>query len=170
MRKSNLGVLLAVVFIWTLFIATACAADKFGYVDVLRVASEYSKTKNYNKKLEEKKTAYQSEVDKKGNEIKQLEEKINLLNEKEKETKKTELQEKYKTFETLVQQKQLDLRKQDLENTKEVVDDIKKTIKDFAEKKGYTFVFDERILLYTTKGMDISDQIISDLNSVYKEK
>jgi len=149
-------------------VGAASAADKFGYVDVTRTAIEYNKAKNYNKKLEDKKTSYQTEVDKKANEVKQLEDKFNLMSDKEKEAKKTELQEKYKNFETLVQQKQLDLRKQDLENTKEVVDDIKKAISDYAHKKGYTMIFDQRILLLDNSGMDITNDIIQILNSGYK--
>lgn len=168
MKRLNFVFLWVVVFSLCCLVGASSAADKFGYVDVTRTATEYNKAKNYNKTLEEKKTSYQVEVDKKATEVKQLEDKFNLMSDKEKEAKKAELQEKYKGFETLVQQKQLDLRKQDLENTKEVVDDIKKAISDYAQKKAYTMVFDQRILLLDNSGMDITNDIIQILNGNYK--
>lgn len=168
MKRLNVIFLWVGIFCLSVLMGAANAADKFGYIDVMRTATEYNKAKSYNKKLEDKKASYQVDVDKKANEIKQVEDKYNLMSDKEKEAKKADLQEKYKGFENFVQQKQVDLRKQDLENTKEVVDDIKKAITDYAQKKSYTMVFDQRVLLLENKGMDITEDIIKNLNNGYK--
>jgi len=39
----------------------------------------------------------------------------------------------------------------------------------YSEKEGYTMVFNDRVLVYQTKSMDISDKIIAALNKVYKK-
>jgi len=144
--------------------------DKFAYVDVMRIASEYNKAKEYNKSIEQKATTYEAEIDKKLNEVKQLQDKINLLSEKEKETKKTEMETKVKDLQEYRRQKEVDLRKEDFENTKQIVDNIKDAIKRHAEKEGYTLVFDDRALVYQGKGMDITDKIIETLNKEYIKK
>ncbi len=167
---KKLGVVfLGVVCGLLLFIGTSLAAEKFAYVDVMRIASEYNKAKDYNKSLDQKATSYEAEIDKKLNEVKQLQDKINLLSEKEKEAKKAELETKIKDLQEYRRQKEVDLRKEDFENTKEIVENIRAAIKKHAEKEGYTLVFDDRALVYQGKGMDITNNIIEILNKEYKK-
>src|SRR3989338_7331807 len=88
--------LLVVVFGLLILVNTGLGAEKFGYVDLSRIFSEYQKTKDYDKNLQEKTSAYEGEREKKANEVKQLQDKINLLSDKEKEGKKPELEKKIK--------------------------------------------------------------------------
>lgn len=170
MKKAAV-VLWGFVFVLTFSVGLALAAEKFAYVDVLRIASEYNKAKEYNKSIEGKATTYEAEIDKKAAEIKQLQEKMNLLSDKEKEAKKTEIETKFKGLQDFKRQKEIDLRKEDFENTKEVVQDIKTAIKQSAEKDGYTLVFDDRALVYqASKDMDITDKVIGSLNKNYTKK
>ncbi len=168
--KKVVFFLVASIFVLTFLSGKANAADKFGYVDILRIASEYSKAKDYNKKLEGRKDSYQAEIDKKAEEINQLGDKIKLLSEKEKEAKNKELEDKIKTLEEYRQGKLIDLRKEDFENTKVIVEDIKSAIKQFAEKEGYTLVFDGRALVYDNQNIDITDKILIILNKNYKKQ
>lgn len=168
MKKATL-VLAGAFFCVIFFIGLAQAADKFGYVDIFRIASEYNKAKDYNKNLEDKAKIYDAEVDKKVNEIKVIQDKINLLSEKEKETKNSELEGKVKILQEFRREKETELRKKDFENSKEIAEDIRKVIKQHAEKEGYTFIFDERALLYHTNAFNITDKVIEILNSGYKK-
>ena len=168
---KKLSVVFGVAVFSLIFLTgVAWAVDKFAYVDVMRIASEYNKAKEYNKSIEQKATTYEAEIDKKLSEVKQLQDKINLLREKEKETKKTEMETKVKDLQEYRRQKEVDLRKEDFENTKQIVDNIKDAIKRHAEKEGYTLVFDDRALVYQGKGMDITDKIIETLNKEYIKK
>ncbi|MEI6632146.1 MAG: OmpH family outer membrane protein [bacterium] len=135
------------------FIGMAQAADKLGYVDLSRTFSEYGKTKEYDKSLSEKETAYNSEREKKVNEVKQLQDKMNLLSDKEKETKKTELTNKIKSLQDLDREKQTDLRKEQDEKMKEILKDIEDAVKAYAQKEGYTMVFNDRVLVYQEKNL-----------------
>jgi outer membrane protein len=140
------------------------AADKFAYVDLGRIFSEYSKTKDYDKVLGDKEAVYNTEREKKLSEIKQFQDKMNLLSEKEKETKKADLETKIKTLQEFDRAQQTELRKEQSEKLKEISKDIEDAIKQYAEKEGYTFVFDDRVLVYQTKNLDITDKIMEIVN------
>jgi outer membrane protein len=160
---------LAFVFVSFVFVGMAGAAEKFGYVDLSRIFSEYGKTKEYDKALSEKETAYNSEREKKVNEVKQLQDKMNLLSDKEKETKKTELAGKIKSLQDLDRDKQTDLRKEQDEKMKEILKDIEDAVKVYAEKEGYTMVFNDRVLVYQEKNLEITDKVIDILNKGSKK-
>ncbi len=151
-------------FSLVLFAGSVQAAEKFGYIDLSRTFSEYNKTKSYDKVLGDKEKAYTDERDKKINELKALQDKLNLLNDKEREAKKGELDSKMKAFQDSDRQKQEDLRKEQDDRMKEILKDIEDTVKKYAEKEGYTMVFNDRVLIYQSKSMDITDKIISMLN------
>jgi len=168
MKRVN--VMLGVMVFSLFFMTTICrAADKFAYVDVMRIASEYNKAKDHNKSLDEKAGTYEAEIDKRLNEIKKVQDKVNLMNDKQKEAKRPELEKKVKDLQEYRRQKEVDLRKEDFENTKEIVEDIRGAIKRHAEKEGYAMVFDDRALVYQGKGTDITNNIVSILNKEYKK-
>jgi Skp family chaperone for outer membrane proteins len=51
----------------------------------------------------------------------------------------------------------------------EVYKDIGEAIKQYAEKEGYALVFDNRLLVYQNKNMDITDKVMDILNKGYKK-
>jgi outer membrane protein len=161
--------LLGLFFGLSVLVATAAAEDKLGYVDLSRIFSEYAKTKDYDKILTDKENAYTAERDKKVTDIKQLQEKLNLLSDKEKEAKKTDLESKVKDLQEFDRQKQTDLRKEQDEKMKDILKDIEETVKRYAEKEGYSLVFNDRVLIYQNKNMDITDKIIDSLNKSSKK-
>ena len=164
MRNSKVFVC-GFILCFCLFLNAAHAADKFAYVDLTKVFSEYVKTKDFDKALGERQKAYEAERDKMINELKQLQDKMNLLSDKEKEAKRPDLETKVKNFQDVDRQKQADLRKEQDEKMKELLKDINDAIKQFAEKEGYTLIFNDRILVYQVKNLDITDKIIDIVNA-----
>lgn len=163
------GVFLGVMFIVMCLAARAAAEEKFVYVDLSRIFAEYNKTKDYDKVLTEKESVYGSEREKKVNDIKGFQDKVNLLSDKEKETKRPDLESKVKTLQDFDRQKQGDLRKEQDEKMKEILKDIEETVKAYSEKEGYTFVFNDRVLVYQDKKLDITAKIVDLLNKGYKK-
>jgi outer membrane protein len=147
----------------------ATAAEKFAYVDLSKTFSEYGKTKDYDKVLGDKENAYTAERDKKIADIKQFQDKMNLLSDKEKEAKKDDLDTKIKALQDYDRQRQADLRKEQDEKMKEILKDIEDAVKKYSEKEGYTMVFNDRVLVYQTKDLDITDKILEILNKDYKK-
>jgi outer membrane protein len=163
MKKSAVilgGVVLGLI----LATGIAQAADKFAYIDLSRTFSEFNKTKGYDKNLSEKEKNYTDDRDKKVAELKAFQDKLNLLNEKEREAKKSELQTKIKNFQDYDRAKQADLKKEQEEKMKEILKDIEEAVKKYSEKEGLTLVFNDRILVYQNKTLDITSQVIEILN------
>jgi Skp family chaperone for outer membrane proteins len=169
MKKVTVIILGAVLGL-AIFAGMAYAAEKLAYVDLSRLFADYGKTKDYDKALNDKESAYTAERDKKVSELKQLQDKMNLLSDKEKEAKKGELETKAKAFQDYDRQKQTDLRKEQDEKMKEILKDIEVAVKQYAEQDGITLVFNDRVLVYQTKTLDITDKVMEILNKSYPAK
>ena len=167
MKKA---VALALALTLCVGVVYAQAADKFGYINLSRIFSEYPKTKDYDKLLTDKETAYTADVDKKAAEIKQFGDKFNLLSDKEKQAKKGELESKIKGFKDYKRQKEADLRKDLTDKKGEIIKDIETVIKQYSEKEGFTLVFNEVGAVYNAKSTDITDKVLEILNKGYKKQ
>ena len=144
--------------------AQAADTNKFAFVNLARAFSEYSKTKDFDKALTDKENAYTADRDKKLADLNSLKDKFSLLSDKEKDAKKDELENKAKTIKDFITQKEDALRKEQEDKMKEVLGDIEAAVKTYSEKEGYTLVFNDRVLVYQSKTMDITDKIIDILN------
>ncbi len=167
--KKLAGFLLGLTLGILIYTNGAFAAEKFAYVDLGRIFSEYAKTKDYDKVLADKEQVYNNERTKKINEVKQFQDKINLLSDKEKESKKGDLESKIKTLQEFDRQQQTDLRKEQSDRMKELLKDIENAVKQYAEKEGYTLVFNDRVLVYQVKNLDITDKVVDILSKSYKK-
>lgn len=166
MRKA---VVVLCVGIFMGLVGTSFAAEKLAYVDLSKIFGEFYKTKDYDKVLSDKETAYSTEREKKVGELKALQDKMSLLSDKEKETKRADVESKVKAFQEFDRQKQTDLRKEQDEKMKEILKDIELAVKKYAEQEGYTIVFNDRVLVYQTKNLDITDKVIEILNAKKKQ-
>jgi len=167
--KKTAVVLGGLVIGLAVFLGSAQAADKFGFIDLSRAFSEYNKTKGYDKTLSDKEKVYTDDRDKKVADLKALQDKLSLLADKERETKGAELQAKVKEFRDNDVKVQGDLRKEQDERMKEILKDIEAAVKKYAEKEGYTLIFNDRVLVYQTPSMDITNQIVAILNAGAKK-
>lgn len=166
--KEKLAVILAVVFSW-LFLNSALAADKIGSVDVGKLFDEYPKTKEFDKDLELKASAYEKDRDARISEIKQLQDKLNLLSDQEKDKKQKELEDKIKSTRELTLSKEADLKKERDDKLKDVLKDIENAVQQYAQKEGYTMVFNDRVLVYNNKTGDITAKVLEMLQAGYKK-
>ena len=166
--KKVIGVFLAAGLFLTALFTQARAEEKFAYVDLSRIFAEYNKTKDFDKVLTDKENVYSSEREKKVTAIKGFQAKVNLFTDNEKEPKRPALESKVKNLQEYDRQKQTDLRKEQDEKMKEILKDIEETVKKYSEKEGYTFVFNDRVLVYQDKKFDITDKVVELLNKGYK--
>ncbi|MDP2939610.1 MAG: OmpH family outer membrane protein [Candidatus Omnitrophota bacterium] len=157
--------------LFSIFLATSLpaqeAANKFAYVDLSRLFDEYQKTKDYDIMLGDKQKVKEDERSKKLQEIKDLQQKLSLANDKEKEKLQVQVDDKMRTLQEFDRAAQTDLRKQRDELLKEVLKEIEKAISDYAKKEGYTLIFNDRILLYSDPKFDITGALIKIINEKY---
>jgi Skp family chaperone for outer membrane proteins len=170
MQKKVVGmgaVLFLAIFGITL---NAHAAGKLAYVDLSQTFDKYAKTKVYDDSLAALQSSKEKDLEQVANEIKAIEDKMSLLSDKEKGAKQKELDEKNKKLKQMSQQVALDLRKDRDEKLKEILQDIEKVVQSYAQKNGYDFVFNDRVLLYGTASADVTQDIVTVLNDNYKQQ
>lgn len=166
--KKNMAVLGAVLFCLSLS-SLSLAADKIGSVDVGKLFDEYEKTKEYSKSLEQKASSYEKERDVKISELKQLQDKLNLLSEAEKEKQQKDLEDKVKAARDFTLTKETDLKKEGDDRLKEVAKDIEEATAQLAKKDGYTMIFNDRVFAYSNKANDVTDKVLEILQANYKK-
>ena len=167
-RCAVWGSLAAFLFVIFGAAGPAFAVGKIAYVDLAQTFDKYEKTKTFDETLAAEQGVKEKELEQMAGEIKAIEDKMSLLSDKEKEAKKKELEEKTKKFKQSSQQIALDLRKERDEKLKEILQDIEKVIQAYAQKNGYDFILNDRVLLYGAASSDITQDVIDQLNAGYK--
>jgi outer membrane protein len=167
-KKGLLG-FLGILFAWVfLFAPNAYAAGKMAYVDLSSTFDKYEKTKVFDEQLAGVQAAKEKEIETIASDIKSLDDKMALLSEKEKAAKQKELDEKKNKLQQMTQEITLDLRKDRDEKLKEILQDIEKVVQTYAQKNGYDFIFNDRVLLYGAASADVTQDVIDALNAGYK--
>ncbi|MFH1777070.1 MAG: OmpH family outer membrane protein [Candidatus Omnitrophota bacterium] len=140
---------------------SAYAADKFVCVDIAKIFDEYNKTKDLDEQLQNKKTDRDNLI----NEMKTLNEGMDLLSDKAKQERQQQIADKEKELRQLSE----DLLRERDELARKILEEIQSVIEEQSKKNGYVFVFNDRLLLYKDKKLDITDDIIKILNTGYKK-
>jgi len=172
MKKTlGVGVCAMVAAAFMLSIPAAHAADlKIGYVDLARVFDEYQKTKDFDKTLEAKGGQKQSERDKMVNEIKKLRDEAELLSAKAKEDKQAQIDDKIKQLQEFDRSTRDALRKERDTMVRDILKEIEGVLQNFGKSEGYSFIFNDRVLVYKSEGNDLTMPVIKVLNDGYAKK
>jgi Skp family chaperone for outer membrane proteins len=154
----------AVFFVAAADRSEAQAAEKFGYVDLLRVFDNYEKTKEYEDSLTDKEE--QKTEERKGmvDEIRKLKDELELLADDAKAEKQNEIDEKIKELQTFDMATRDELAKERDDMLRNLLKEIDDVVSDYAKREGYLFIFNSRFLIYADDSIDITDDIIQLLN------
>jgi outer membrane protein len=138
-------------------IASAQAAgEKIGFVDLARVFDEYNKTKEFDKQLEGKGAGKQGDRDK--------------MVAKAKDDKQALIDDKIKALQDFDRTTRDGLRKERDGMVRDILKEIEVIIQDFGKSQGYSFIFNDRVLVYKSEGNDLTAQVIKVLNDNYTKK
>jgi len=161
--------ILALVVGFGLLCSVAAAAEiKYGYVDFEKIFNEYTKTKTEDAKLKAELDKKKAELEKKREEINKLKSSAELLGEDAKKAKEKELVEKVKELRELQKEAEETLMKERNDKWLEIYKEIKDVVGKYGKDKGYTFIFDDKALVYRTEGYDITADIVKILNKEAK--
>ena len=143
---------------------------KVAYCDVTKVFDEYTKTKENDAVLSKKHDEYQKERTSRIDKIREAQGKLSILKEDEKNKLQAQIDKDAAELTELDRQKQTDMRKERDDKIRDILVDIEKAINDISTKDAYSMVFNDKVLLYTDKQFDITDQVIKALNDKYPPK
>ena len=170
-RSKVFVVVVFVVFLLNIFLLNeAFAEGRIVYVDLASIFDRYQKTKDYDVNLETTQKGKQDSIDKQVDEIKEMQDKLDLLSDKEKESKQEQINNKTKELQEFQRNAEIDLREVRNERLKEVLQDIQDVVEEIAKKNKYDFILNDRVLLYGNDNLDISKEVLKKLNENYKQK
>lgn len=149
----------------------ASAEDlKVGFVDVEKAFNEYELTKQNDARLKEEGKGKTAERGKMVDEIKKLKEEAELLSEEARKEKETVIEERLKALRDFDEKTKNELRSKRDFLLKKIFDDIKETIEEEGKAGNYSFIFNERALLYKADAYDLTAQVVTKLNEKAAKK
>lgn len=163
-------ILTAVVFLFGITPTFAEDKTKIGYVDLSRLFDEYYKTKEYDKVLEGEHKAYEQEGKVKIEKIREAQGKLALLKEDQKKATEDEIEKMKNELLEYDRQKKTDLTKERNEKIREILLEIEKIVSGYAEQNGYSVILNDRVLIFADKGLDLTENILKNLNAKKPEK
>ncbi len=142
------------------------ATLRIGYVDLVKAFESYTKTQESEKEFQAEKKKKQDEIRKKEEKIKALKTKLETqkkaLNEKELAKRNKEITDKTAELSRIIIGANAELRQRNTQLVKQRLDEVKTAIHNFAKKKRYSIILEEKSILYG--GDDITDEFIKFLN------
>ena len=169
MKSVKIVLMMFAVILFSTIGAYAQAAPKIGYVDLSRLFDEYGKTKDYDTVLEQQNKVYQSEREKKLAAIKDAQGKIPLLKDAEKTKLEQQMEKDRSNLLEFDRQQQTELKKQRDEKIREILLEIEKVVKTYAEKEKFSLILNDRVLIYGGQEMNITEPILKVLNEGYQK-
>lgn len=163
---------------WCLFFAisilpvSVLAADtvKFGAIDIQKVLNESETGRKAKSDLESLIKSRQSNIDEKGKAIEKmksdLEKQTSVLSADARKNKEDELERVVREYQRLVQDSQADIKKKEAELTDGILKEIRDLIDKVGEEDGYTIIFEKGTVLYSNKGIDITDSVLKRYDAV----
>lgn len=166
---------LLICFVFGLGVLVSCcssafAAGKFGCIDMGKVFNAYEKTKASDKVLEEKGKVKEEQRNKLVEEVKRLQDELELMSPKGKEEKQALIDQKTKGLRDFERDARDDLMRERDTMAREIIEEIKGVVAQFAKEQDYAFVIEQGALVYSLEQTDITAQIISTLNTKYAAK
>lgn len=138
---------------------------KIGYVNLAKVFDGYERTKASDAVLEGKGKQKETEFEGRMNELKKLRQNLELLNDQVREAKTREVEEKADELQRFRANTARDLRRERDKIAKEILAEIQRGVEEYAKANGFSLILDERSLLYGQPAYDVTDAILTQLNS-----
>ena len=149
--------------------ARAADVQKFGAIDIQKVLNESEAGKKAKSDLEGMIKAKQTGIDEKSKAIEKMKADIDkqasVLSADARKNKEEELEKSLREYQRLVQDSQAEVKKKEAELTDGILKDVRDMIDKIGEEEGYTLIIEKGMVLYSSKGIDITDSILKRYDS-----
>ncbi len=150
--------------------AVSFAAEKIAYVDVAKVFDGYQRTKDSDGKLQSAAKKKEEERDGLVREVRRLKDEQALLGEEARAKKQDAIDAKVRELQDFDMAARRELGEQRNKTVKEIFKDIDDIVQRYGERKGFDFIFNDRVLLYRSGRFDVSQDVLTELNREYQKK
>jgi outer membrane protein len=142
---------------------------KIAYVDLSRIFDNYQKTKDYDSVLQKESSGFQKERDGMIQKIRDLQSKQALMKENEKQKLNDDIEKQKTALIEYDKQKREELAKKRDDKVREILLEIEKVVSTYAQKEGYDYILNDRVLIYGNKESNVTDAVLKSLNDSSKK-
>ena len=161
---------LAVIFGF-MAVGMASAKDlKIAYVDLSRVFDNYQKTKEFDAVLQKEGEAFQKDRDAMVAKIRDAQSKLDLMKDTEKVKMQADIEKQKNDVIAFDKEKRTELAKRRDDKVREILQEIEKIVSGIAKRDGYTFVLNDRVMIYGEPEFNITEEVMKTLNDSYTKK
>jgi len=173
-RKSN--IILIVCFFSLFWLGSVNAADvaKIGVANLQRVLETSNQGKSAQEEIKKQKDQMELELKQKGGEIeelrKQLERESMVMSKEKREEKEREIRIKLNDFKSLQKRYRTQLQNLEKKLVNALLKEVSSLVEEIGKKEGYLLIINKPGVLYSPNSINITDQLIKQLNARYAKK
>lgn len=146
------------------------AAEKVGFVNMGKLFDNYEKTIQEDKALAEKGAQKTTEREVMVQEVRRLKDELAILSNENKEEKQVAIDERLRELQDFDRTARLELEKERKRVFREVLNDIEAVINEYGGKNSFQFIFHDSALLYKTDKLDVTEDILAELNNRFRKE
>ena len=161
---------LAVMFGFLVIGVTSAKDLKIAYVDLSKVFDNYQKTKEFDAVLQKDGEAFQKERDAMVGKIRDAQSKLDLMKDTEKVKMQADIEKEKNDVIAYDKEKRTELAKRRDDKVREILQEIEKVVSGIAKRDAYTFVLNDRVLIYGDQELNITEEVMKTLNDSYTKK
>jgi len=141
---------------------------KIAFVDLSKVFDGYQKTKEFDAVLQTEGEAFQKERDAMVRKIQDAQSKLDLMKDPQKAAMQADIEKQKNDVLAYDKEKRTQLAKRRDDKVREILAEIQNIVSDLAKKEGYTYVLNDRVMIYGEGQFNLTDRVLKALNDSYK--
>ena len=146
------------------------AADlRIAYVDLSKVFDGYQKTKEFDAVLQSEGEAFQKQRDAMIQKIQDAQSKLDLMKDSEKASMQSDIEKQKNDVVAFDKEKRTELAKKRDDKVREILTEIQGIVSGLAKREGYTYVLNDRVMIYGDTQFNVTDEVLKSLNDNYKK-
>jgi len=142
---------------------------KIAYVDLSKVFDGYQKTKEFDAVLQTEGEAFQKQRDAMVQKIQDAQSKLDLMKDSEKASLQADIEKQKNDVVAFDKEKRTELAKKRDDKVREILTEIQGVVSTIAKNDGYTYVLNDRVMIYGDPQFNITDAVAKTLNDSYKK-
>ena len=160
---------LAVVFGCMAAVCSLAGDLKIAYVDLSKVFDGYQKTKEFDAVLQSEGEAFQKQRDAMIQKIQDAQGRLNLMRDSEKASLQADIEKQKNDVIAFDKDKRMELGKKRDDKVREILTEIQGVVSNIAKKEGYTYVFNDRVIIFGDPQFNLTDEVSKALNDSTKK-
>jgi len=142
---------------------------KIGYVELSKVFDGYQKTKEFDAMLQSQGETFQKQRDAMVQKIQDAQTKLDLMSDAQKTTMQADIEKQKNDVLAFDKEKRAELGKKRDDKVREILSEIQNAASAIAKKEGYTYVLNDRVMVYGDTQFNITNEVLKAVNDSYKK-